>query len=218
MSFRAVQRVSEPPDELRAAQDAMRQAAAAEAAAAVLVMEAGERVATAKAARVRYDGLASKAVRLIADRLKARDRTPLPDDLAEARRAGLDAAEAVAQTEAVAAILRDEHQVAARDAEAARDRLATAVDAKMQAAARELIARMRATEAEAGRLRGLAVGLSQARPITAPAVDWDIGQIVHEPQHPHLLAGAGPGWKDVTAAWHHYRDALLTDADAVGPQ
>lgn len=207
----------ELPD-LRAAQEAMKAAAGAEAAAAVLVMEAGQRVATAKEAKARYDSLASKAVRLIADRLKARDRSPLPAELAEAWRAGLDAVEAVAQTEAVTAILRDEHRAAALEAEVARDRLAAAVDAAMQRQAKELVARMRLAEAEAGRLRALALGLMTARPVTAPAVGWDVAQIVHEPVHPFLMESAGPGWKDSARVWNGFRDALLTDADAVGPE
>lgn len=204
------------PD-LRTAQAEVKQAADAEAAAAALVMEADAHVAGAREARTRFDGLAARATRAIADRLKARDRTPLPAELAEARRAGLDADQALAEAEAVAALLCDEHRTTALELEVARGRLAAAVDTVMQQKAVELVGRMRAAEAEAGRLRGLALGVMTSRPISAPPVSWDVAQLTHEPVHPFLMESAGPGWKDSGRAWNAFRDALLTDADAVGP-
>lgn len=206
------------PVDLRTAQQAMKQAADAEAAAAELVMQAGERVAASRQAQTRLDGMATRAVRLLADKLRTRDASPLPAELADARRATFDADQAVAECEGVAQLLRDEHQVAAREAEVARDRLAAAVDARMQAMAKVLVQRMREAEAEAGRLRALALGLMTARPITAPAVGWDVAQLVHEAKHAHMMESAGPGWKDSARVWNAYRDALLTDAGAVGPQ
>jgi len=141
----------------------------------------------------------------------------LPADLVADRRAKAEALEDHGDALATHALLEaDARAAAAADAEA-RDVLAKAADQAMQRTALDMVAELRDVEAEAGRLRALIGGLSAARSVNDPPLNWSVSQVTYDPVHPYMVEGAGPNWAGAAATWRAYRAALELDANASLP-
>ncbi len=205
---------------LREAQGRATGTASAAQEARWLLERAAAHVSSCCAALDGFRDLDGKVAEAGAAALRAGDvtgRAALPADLVADRRARADALEDHGDALATHGLLEADAGAAAAADAAARDVLAKAADQAMQRTALDMVAELRDVEAKAGRLRALIGGLSAARSVNDPPLNWSVSQVTYDPVHPYMVEGAGPNWAGAATTWRAYRAALELDADASLP-
>lgn len=214
----------DPREVLRAAQAVARTATEAAQAAAALAARALTRVEVARVEVAAHAGLDAQVAAFHVAVLRTGDpaeRTALPPDLVEARRARAAAVEALADAEAAAALLAGEAQAAASAAAAVQVTVTAGTFAVLRRAVSDLVAEMRRAETRAGQLRAAAAGyvaiLTHVDQVFSP-VPPEVGTLGFDSLHPHILDLARADPRDVAPAWSDFRQALMRDADAPVPE